>query len=228
MSADQNRTESSIQVLLGESHPLMGLGLRTLFELETGMEVIAEARDGNEALGLIETLLPDVAVLDLSLAGAPVPQIATAIREHRWPTRVLALSASASFNHGILQGIIRAGVSGCLLKSEVRRNGVRAVKAIADGQSWFNSEMMRAMAVCCEKKGEYPSQEPRLTGREAEVIRLLLRGWTNQRIAYTLGIKERTIRFHLENIYRKLSVKSRTEASAWAAQNGLIAPEDPV
>lgn len=227
MSADQNGAKTSIHVLLGESHPLMCLGLRTLFELETEMEVIAEARDGSEAFELIETLLPDVAVLDLSLPGLPVSQIATSIRERRCSTRILALSASASFSRRTLPKLMRAGVSGCLLKSEVRRSGVRAVKAIANGHSWFNPETMRTRAVCWERKAEYPSQKPKLTNRELEVMQLLGRGWTNQRIAYTLGIKERTIRFHLENIYRKLSVKSRTEASAWAAQNGLVEPEDP-
>lgn len=226
VSSNQNGAEPSIHVLLAESHPLMCLGLRTLFELDTEIEIIAEARDGSEVLGLIETLLPDVALLDLSLPGATVSQIVTAIRQRCWPTRTLALTAD--IDHESLQEAILAGVNGCLLKSKIRRSGVQAVRTVADGHSWFSPEIMRAMATCCERRAQYLSQRPKLTSREVEVIRLLGQGWTNHRIAYTLGVKERTIRFHLGNIYRKLSVKSRAEASAWAAQNGLIDPGDPV
>jgi DNA-binding NarL/FixJ family response regulator len=203
----------------------MRLGLRALFDLETEMEVVAETRDGNEALMLIERLLPDVAILDTCLPGTEVAQIVKVIGQRQYPTQVLALSPGLHEDDQ-LQKAILAGAKGCLLKSNARRNAVRAVEMVANGDAWFSYEIIREMAAACEGEAQPPVQRPKLTPREREVLGLLRRGWTNRHIAYDLGIKERTIRFHLGNIYRKLEVSSRAEASVWAVENGIGEPED--
>lgn len=224
---DGKETGPSIHILLAEPHPLISLGLRAVFDLATEIEVIAETRDGNEALRLIERLLPDVALLDTSLPGIEIAQIVEIIQKHQYPTHILALSPGPDVDDQLQEAIL-AGIDGCLLKNKARQNAVRAVETVASGDAWFSQEIIRTMAACCEGKARYLVRRQRLTRRELEVIQLLGRGWTNRRIADALEIRERTIRFHLGNIYKKIDVRSRTEASAWAVQSGLIEPEDNV
>ena len=220
-----NGAQPSIHILLAESHPLICLGLRALFDQEADMKVVAETRDGCEVLKLIEVHLPDVVLMDTSLPGSEIAHVVEVVGERRWPTRIVAVT-SCFDGDDRLQEAISAGVSGCLLRRNTRRNAVQAVERVANGGIWFGHEIIRAMAACCEGRAEYFVGRVKLTGREADVLQLLALGWTNHRIAYSLGIRERTVRFHLENIYRKLEVRSRTEASAWAIANGVVEPRD--
>jgi NarL family two-component system response regulator YdfI len=200
--------------------------LRALFDQEAEMEVVAETRDGCEVLNLIEKHLPDVALLDTSLPGTEIARVVEVVGERRWPTRIVALTPGLDLDDQ-LQEAISAGVSGCLLRRNTQRNAVRAVERVANGGIWFGHEIIRTMASCCEGRPQYLVGKVELTGREADVLQLLALGWTNRRIAHSLGVQERTVRFHLENIYRKLEVSSRTEASTWAVTNGLVDPRSP-
>lgn len=220
-----NGARPPIRILLAEFHPLNCLGLQALFDQEAEMEVIAETRDGCQVLSLIEAHLPDVVLIDTSLPGTEIAHIVEIVGERRWPTRIVALTSGFDGDDR-LQEAISAGVSGCLLRSNIRRNAVRAVERVANGGIWFGHEIIRAMAACCEGRAQYFVGKVKLTGREADVLQLLALGWTNHRIAHSLGIRERTVRFHLENIYKKLEVRSRTEASAWAITNGMVEPRD--
>lgn len=221
-----NGAQPSIRILLAESQPLICLGLRALFDQEAEMEVVAETRDGCEVLKLIEAHLPDVALMDTSLPGTEIAHIVEVVGERRWPTRIVALTSGFDRDDQ-LQEAISAGVSGCLLRRNTRRNAVRAVEQVANGGIWFGHEIIRTMAACCEGRAHYFVGKVKLTGREADVLQLLALGWTNRRIAHSLGVRERTVRFHLENIYKKLEVRSRTEASAWAITHGVVEPRGP-
>jgi DNA-binding NarL/FixJ family response regulator len=164
----------------------------------------------------MEELAPDVAVLDCRLPGMTGAEVASEARRRGLRARVLALSAYS--DDADVQGMLEAGAAGYLLKEEAPGVILAAVRAAAEGKSWFSAEV--ATKVAAWARGEPPPTAD-LTEREQDVMRLLGRGWDNQRIAAELCISERTVRFHLRNIYDKIGVNSRIEAAVWAVRHGL-------
>jgi DNA-binding NarL/FixJ family response regulator len=204
-----------IRVLLADDHPALRMGLRMLLEQAADVEVVGEVGEGHEALARIEALAPDVAVLDCRLPGMRGAEVAREVRRRGLPVRVLALSAYS--DDADVQGMLEAGAVGYLLKEEAPGVILAAVRAAAGGKGWFSAEV--AAKVAAWARGKPPVAE--LTEREGEVLRLLARGWDNLRIAEALSISERTVRFHLRNVYDKIGANSRTEAVVWAVRHGL-------
>lgn len=208
-----------IRVLLADDHPAVRAGIRGALEQAADIVVVGEATDGEEALQLIEKLRPDVALLDCRLPGLEGIRVAAAIREQDWPTRVLALSAYTDDQY--VYGMLQAGVAGYLLKEEPLETVVTAVRAVARGEEWYSRPVMAKMAAWA--RGEtMQSRAAGLTKREQEVLRLLARGWDNQRIAKDLVISEGTVKNHVTSIYTKLGVRSRADAVAWAWKQGMM------
>ncbi len=204
-----------IRVLLADDHPALRVGLKILLEQAPDVTVVGEVGDGREALAQMEALAPDVAVLDCRMPGMTGAEVTSEARQRGLPVRVLALSAYS--DDADVQGMLEAGAAGYLLKEEAPGVILAAVRATAQGKGWFSAEV--TVKVAAWARGE-PSAA-NLTEREQDVMRLLARGWDNQRIAGELFISERTVRFHLRNIYDKIDVNSRTEAVIWAVRHGL-------
>jgi DNA-binding NarL/FixJ family response regulator len=215
----EDHANAEIRALLADPDPLIRLGLRALLEQADDVQIVAEAHEGQEAMQLIQALLPNVALLDIRLAGTGVVQIAKAIRSRELPTHVLVLGSDA--DDPCLYDAVLAGARGALLKQDAEKRMVRAVRTVARGDSWFSPGIPPRLAEWARRRQQRLSQTDMLTRREIEVLRLLAQGSTNLQIAHTLGITERTVRFHLGNVYRKLNLNSRTEASVWAVLNGL-------
>ena len=117
----------SIRVLLADDHPAVRAGIRGALERAADIEVVGEASDGEEALRLVEELRPDVALLDCRLPGREGAEVAEAIRERGWPTRVLALSAYQEDKY--IYGMLQAGAAGYVLKDEPLETVAAAVRA---------------------------------------------------------------------------------------------------
>ena len=199
-----------IRVLLADDHPALRLGMRMLLDRAPDVEVVGEAKDGEEALALIEELRPDVAVLDCKLPGLSGPEVAREIRRRGLPVRVLALSAYKDDRY--VRGMLAAGAVGYLLKEEAPETIVAAVR----GERYFSPPVADKMAAWA--RGERPGG---LTGRELEVLRLVARGLSNKEIALMLKVKERTVVFHVSNTLKKLGAASRVEAAMWAKEQGI-------
>ena len=179
------------------------------------VEVVGEAEDGEEALALIEALVPDVAVLDCQLPGIEGTQVAQEIRRQGLPVRVLALSSYDDERY--VRGMLEAGAVGYLLKDEAPETIVAAVRAAARGERYFSPAVAAKVAAWARR--ERPAG---LTEREMEVVRLVAEGMSNKEIAHKLKVKKRTVEFHVGNILRKLSVASRVEAAVWAKEHGVV------
>ena len=205
----------TIRVLLADDHPTLRMGLRVLLDQAPDVEVVGEAEDGEEALSLIEALVPDVAVLDCKLPGLAGPEIAAAIRNKGLPVRVLMLSAYT--DDAYVYDALEVGALGYLLKEEAPETIVAAVRAAAKGEGYFSPPV--AVKVAAWMRGERPGG---LTERELEVLRLVARGLSNKEIAHELKVKKRTVEFHVGNILRKLGVASRVEAAVWAKEQGVV------
>ncbi|HEY80900.1 MAG TPA: response regulator transcription factor, partial [Caldilineae bacterium] len=198
----------TIRVLLADDHPTLRLGLRVLLDQAPDVEVVGEAEEGEEALAQIEALQPDVAVLDCKLPGLSGMEVAAAIVSKGLPVRVLALSAYDDERY--LQGMLKAGAVGYLLKEEAPPNIVAAVRAAARGeQRWTADQLARAR----RWQEEVEAMWARLTEREGEVLALVAEGKSNKEIAQALSVSERTVEFHVSNILGKLGLSSRVEAA---------------
>jgi DNA-binding NarL/FixJ family response regulator len=204
----------TIRVLLADDHPTLRLGLRVLLDQALDVEVVGEAEDGEEALALIESLVPDVAVLDCQLPEMEGTEVAQEIRRRGLPVRVLALSAYDDEHY--VRGMLEAGAAGYLLKDEAPEVIVAAVRTAARGEGYFSPPV--AAKVAAWARGERPAG---LTEREVEVLRLVAEGLSNKEIARILSITVRTVDFHISNILKKLDVTSRVEAAVWVKEQGV-------
>lgn len=202
----------AIRVVLVDDHPALRMGLRIMLEQAPDIQVVAEAGSGAEALACIQTLLPDVAVLDCQLPGISGMEVAGQVRRLGLPVRILALSAYS--DDQVVQSMIQAGALGYLLKDEAPAGIVEAVRAAARGEGRWSAAVVSKLAAWAVQP-----QAAELTERERDVLRLLGRGWDNQRIAGHLHISERTVRFHLRNIYDKIGAHTRAEAVVWAVNH---------
>lgn len=205
---------TTIRVLLADDHPALRMGLRVLLDRADDIEVVGEADDGETALALVETLCPDVAVLDCQLPGIDGMAVAVAAGQRAPSVRVVALSAYDDDRY--LAGMMAAGAVGYLLKNEAPGRIVAAVQAaMRDEVLWTPEQTARVE----RWRVEVAHVRDSLTEREREVLRLVADGLSNKEIAQALYITVRTADFHVSNILRKLSVISRVEAAVWAKEH---------
>ena len=216
-------------MLLVEDHPLVRRLIRTLCEERSDLEVVGEVGEGRAAVEAVDSLVPDVVVLDLGLPGGDGLEIAGRMRERHPRIRLLVLSAHTEPD--VVLGAIRAGVDGYLDKGAPTEEIVDAVRAVADGGRIFSPELeKRAMAglgSLARRTRETARWLELLTEREREILQLIARGSSTDETAAELHLSERTIRAHLTELYRKLGVKGRVEAIGLAARLGLVELGDP-
>lgn len=204
-----------LRVMLADDHVVLREGLRVLLE-RAGMAVVAEVGEGQTALALVETLHPDVVILDCQLPDVSGADVAAAIQERRLPTRVLALSAYS--DPALVQAMLKAGAVGYLLKEVASTAVVEAVEAAARGEVGLYSPSI-AQLLAAWARGETPGG---LTEREQDVLRLVVEGQSNKQIGQTLGISEKAVEKHLTGIYGKLGVDSKVSAAVLAVRQGLV------
>ena len=202
----------TIRVILIDDHPIVRSGVRRLLEQAPDINVIGEADHGNDALELLRRLQPDVLLLDMEMPGKSGLEVAREVQESGLPVRVLALSAYDDEQY--IMNLLSNGAAGYLTKEEALTTIIDAVRGVARGEEGWLSR--RAVARVAARTRQPKSNGVELTPREAEVVALLVKGWSNQRIADELDLSERTVRFHLSNLYSKANVSSRAEAVGWA------------
>ena len=210
-------TSSTLRVVLIDDHPVVRSGIRNMLEEASDIVVEGEAGDGKEALRLVEELSPDVLLLDMEMPGLSGVDVAKRLQEKGASVKVLALSAHDDEHY--IRSLLSNGAAGYLTKEEAMDKIVDAVRGIAGGEEgWLSRRAAASMAAWT--RSDEPTRED-LTDREVEVLQLVAKGWTSARVANELDISERTVRFHLSNVYGKLGVNSRAEAIAWAIKKGL-------
>ncbi|MBI5034447.1 MAG: response regulator transcription factor [Chloroflexi bacterium] len=209
----------AIRVLLVDDCPTVLAGLRKVLESPTDVTVLADANDGETALGLIESLQPDEVLLDCQMPGMSGTQVAATLQKMGTTTNVLAFSVH--YDDETVRGMLNAGAIGYVLKDEPPERIIQAVRAVARGESWFSQGVAKQIATWVSVE---QSNSPKFTERELDVLRLLAQGKSNQQIAAELCITERTLRHHLGNIYAILGVHSDREAMVWAIKHNLGNP----
>lgn len=212
-----------ISVCLVDDQNLVRQGIRSLLELSDDIEVIAEARDGVEAIEMIPRIKPDVVLLDMrmpGLSGLDVLQQLSA--DGTLPPTVILTTFDD--DQLVLAGI-KAGARGYLLKDVSLQQLVDAVKAVAGGGSLVAPVVTQRLLSGLERmKNEFSSLDrpDPLTERETEILRLMASGYSNKEIANSLGVAEGTVKNHVSNILSKLGVRDRTRAVLKAFEIGIV------
>jgi DNA-binding NarL/FixJ family response regulator len=213
-------SEIRIRVVIVEDHTLLREGTRQILEQSQDIEVVGETGRGDEAVEVIERLAPDVVLLDMRLPGMNGIEVARAVTGKHREIRVLLLSAYDDEEY--VAEALNAGASGYMLKTTPGAKLVEAVRAVHSGATVLQDELSHKLAMRAMHPG---ASGPRLSERELDVLRLTARGMSSKEIAGRLQISQRTVEGHLNNIYSKLGVNSRTEAVVHAAARGLISLE---
>jgi two-component system, NarL family, response regulator LiaR len=209
----------TVRIVIADDHDVVRQGLRMFLGLEPDLEIVAEARNGAEAVALAKEHHPDVVLMDLLM---PVMDGITATSEilREVPgTEVLALTSV--LEDASVTGAIRAGAIGYLLKNTQADELCRAIHAAAAGQVHLSPDAAARLL----REVRAPDSPESLTDRETDVLRLLAQGLANKEIARDLAIGEKTVKTHVSNILAKLGVQSRTQAALYAVQIGLVSPE---
>lgn len=212
---------SKIRVVVADDHPVVRLGICNALRDEPGIEVVGEAADGSQAVRLAIELQPDVFILDIQMPEKDGVAVARELRVRCPDVRILVLSAHADDRY--VMGMLSEGLDGYLLKDDAIEQVVRAVRTVAQGETWLSPQI--ASKVVRHTTGRGPSSglgPDRPTEREMEVLELMAQGLSNDEIAESLCITERTVRFHASNLFAKLQTSSRIETVVKAIQLGLV------
>ena len=209
-----------IHVLVVDNQAVSRAGLRRLLESYPDLEVVGEAADGVQAVSETLELGPQVVVMDANLPNRQSLEALKQIKQLNLDTRVLLLSAQD--REEFLYETLRAGADGYVLKDIAPDELAQAIRAVARGEVLVQPRLAGRLLSRFgrQSRGNYPYET--LTAREQEVLQLLARGLRNKEIAARLNVSERTVNFHLANIYQKLNVSGRTEALSKALEQGLI------
>jgi DNA-binding NarL/FixJ family response regulator len=210
--------------LITDDHKVVRRGLRGFLELDPALEVVGEAGNGEEAVTMARHLEPDVVLMDLLMPVMDGIEATRQIRREMPEVEVVALTSV--LEDASVTGAIRAGAIGYLLKTTDADELCEAIKAAAASQVRLAPEAAaRLMREVRAPAGPEALTEP-LTEREAEVLELIARGKANKQIARELFVAMSTVKTHVNNLYRKLNVSSRTQAALYAARIGLVATEE--
>jgi DNA-binding NarL/FixJ family response regulator len=215
--------EPAIRVLIVDDHEVVREGLRAFLELQDGIEVAGEAGDGEEAVAAVEAERPDVVLMDLVMPQLDGVGAMQELRRRGSSARVIVLTSFT--DDAKLLPAIRAGAAGYLLKNVAPAELARAVRAAHAGEALLDPSVAARLV---EAVAEPPAAAPRtddLTPREQEILALIARGLSNKRIAFELGVSEKTVKNHVSHVLAKLGVPDRTAAAVHAVRNGLV--EDP-
>jgi two-component system nitrate/nitrite response regulator NarL len=215
-----------ITLLLVDDHPLLRQGVAQLIEMEEGLQVIGEAASGEEAIGKALSLDPDMILLDLNMKGMSGIETLKAMREQGITSRIVVFTMSDADDDVI--SALKAGADGYLLKDCEPEELLPALRQAANGQQVFSPKLAQIMAGALRGNIANSTYKPsELTSRELEIIKLLAQGKPNKLIARELNITEATVKVHVKNLLKKLSLNSRLEAALWAISNKLATVENP-
>jgi RNA polymerase sigma factor (sigma-70 family) len=203
---------------VADDHEIVRHGLKSVFK-DSEISIVGEATDAAEAVTLTSEQRPDVVTLDVRLGAGDGLDAIKAIREANPDTRIVMLSSFDSPTY--IARAVSAGASDYVLKTASRKDLIEAVTNAARGLPPARSGEFRRISRSMANKSLPDDIDVPLTPRETQVLRLVAMGLSNQEIANSLEISIETVKEHVQNLLRKLSVGDRTQAAVWAIRHGL-------
>ena len=218
-----------IKIIIADDHALLRQGIRNVLELEEDLQVIGEACDGEEAVSKVATLVPDILLLDINMPKMNGLEVIKQVSQQQPKVRIIVLTMHDDENYVI--EVIKAGAVGYLLKDIEPGMLVKAIRTVYDGESFIYpclakklfGEINRQHVKNLEAaKMIGRSKEERLNYREIEVLEMVCKGMSNQEVAKTLFLSEKTVKNHLTSIFRKIGVTDRTQAVLYAIKHKIV------
>jgi DNA-binding NarL/FixJ family response regulator len=206
------KSSKPIRILVVDDHFMVRMGLSASLNVESDMEVVAETGNGEAALEAYRRHHPTLVLMDLRLPGMSGTDCTAAIIREYPNAAILMLSTHC--NEEEVYRALQAGARGYIVKSILREELLRAVRAVHDGQQYVDPIVASQLA---ERRSHRS-----LSAREVEVLQMVARGLGNKEIASALSIAEVTVKLHVSHVLEKLSVKDRTQAATAALQRGII------
>ena len=214
-------TEKIIKVVLGDDHRMLRDALSDMLTLESDIEVVGAASDGEGIIELVRKRAPDVLVLDISMPGISGIEVARRLREMKSPVRVLALSAYAE--RSFVEAMLKAGAVGYITKGAAPEDLTRAIREVAAGRSFLSREVtvLLAESLVRDARSTTPPVSV-LSAREQQVLRLLAEGARSAEIAASLYISPATVDVHRRNIMRKLDLHTVADLTRYAVREDIV------
>ncbi|MEJ2208507.1 MAG: response regulator transcription factor [Anaerolineae bacterium] len=212
-------TQERIRILIADDHAIVREGLRALIETEPGMDLVAEAADGLEAVAQARRWKPDVTLLDLLMPRMDGVEAIGAIKQEQPEACILVLTSFAEDEK--VFPAIKAGARGYLLKDTPPPVLLQAIRDVHRGESSLHPTIARKLLQELNQPADLPPATDPLTEREVDVLRLVAQGLANEEIGERLFIAERTVRTHVSNILGKLHLANRTQAALYALREGI-------
>jgi DNA-binding NarL/FixJ family response regulator len=210
--------EQVIRVVIVDRQTPARIGTRKILEQTAGITVVGETDSGRQALRLARAQPPDVVVTETESTDLSGLQLAAQLK----PIPVLIYSAYEE--ERFIRHFLENGLAGYLSKRDAPQHLIAAVRGLAQGEENWLSPRLARRAMTLERQNDAATQldDRRVTPRERDVLRLIAKGLSNQQIADRLHIAKNTVRSHVSSLYKKLAVRSRREAMAWAWEHGLL------
>lgn len=210
-----------IKVVIVDDHALIREGIKKLLELEDGIEIVAVAQDGEDALEKIATYRPDVVLLDINMPKMNGIECLKQIKSKYTKTKVIMLTIHEDSEY--LIKTINIGAEGYVLKDADVSSLVKAIQKVVSGDIYIHPTLSNVLVKAYKRKDEEEEEEliAGLTRREYEVISLISKGFNNKEIGQELYISEKTVKNHVSNIFKKINVNDRTQAALFALKNNI-------
>ena len=198
--------------MIADDHPVVCKGLAAMIQAERGMEVVGEASNGKELLDMFRKHSPDVTLIDLRMPGMGGVEAIRAIRRE-FPTAGIIILTTYKGDEDIYRGL-EAGAQGYLLKGMPSHELVEAIRNVNAGLRYLPPPVLETL------KNRPPNSE--LSGRELQVLKLIVKGMSNKQIADELGITQSTVKWHVNLMLARLNVTDRTAAAVTALRRGIV------
>jgi two-component system, NarL family, response regulator len=211
-SGKANGPDTVIRVLIADDHPVVCLGLLGIINGQPDMTVVGQAKSGTEAVALARKLSPDVVLMDLRMPGMGGVEATEAIRTERPESAVIVLTTYQGDED--IRKALAAGAQSYLLKGMSHLKLLEAIRSVRTGHTYFPRSILNSVPGKLNR--------PVLSPREMDILRLIVKGLSNQEIAGTLNITRGTVKWHVNIILRRLDVSDRTQAVVVAVQRGIV------
>lgn len=211
--------KEKLRILIVDDHTIVRDGLQALISAEATMEVVGVGADGVEAVEKARQLKPDVILLDLLMPRKDGVQATAEIRKENPAARILILTSYAE-DHQVFSAI-KAGAMGYLMKDTSAEELIQAIRDVAENRPALQPAIARKLMRDIQQQDGEAQSDNSLTEREIEILQMVAKGLTNQQIADTLFLSERTVRTHITNILAKLRLDNRTQAALYALKEGI-------
>jgi DNA-binding NarL/FixJ family response regulator len=207
----------SVRVVLADDHDLVRSGIKALLSMVEGVEVIAEARDGKELIALVESLMPDIVMTDISMPGMDGISAISEIHGKHPEVRMLVLSMYDTVD--FVKRAVANGACGYLMKDAPPFELEQAVRSVMATGSYFSPAIAQRLLQPSE-----PSVDDELTHRQVEILKLIAQGRASKEIAYELGLSPKTVDVHRARIMERLQLNDIASLTRYAVRKGLIKP----